>query len=186
MTDLSVVSPMAMLIGVVFLASGATKLLAVRRFRDSLGSLGVLPDPLLAPFAWALPVTELLLGATALAGHATRPAQVLVLALLAAFTSVLVYHRARGGLEIACGCFGELDDSTSTSRLILRNVLLGVAGGVWIAKAPPVPPTFVLADRLHALSVAIGLCLVWMLSVRLVEALRLLASDADSEISDAV
>jgi len=91
-------------LGIVFLWAAMTKLFDVNAFIDTIGSYGLVWEPLLGPTAWGLIVVELIVGAALLLGQrwAPRVASVLVLVFLA----VLGYGIGLG-LDIECGCFGS-------------------------------------------------------------------------------
>src|SRR5687767_14914168 len=102
-------------VGVVLLAAGATKL-ADRS-----------PD-----VPRALPWFEVALGAALVAGVGGRWTAVPAVLLLAAFTAV-VARRLRAGDPAPCGCFGELSKQPVSYRTLVRNValvLLAVVGAL--------------------------------------------------------
>src|SRR5690606_5154770 len=56
----------AALAGVVFIATGALKLMGTETFRNAVAEHGLVPDGLVAPFALGFAIVELSLGAAAL------------------------------------------------------------------------------------------------------------------------
>jgi uncharacterized membrane protein YphA (DoxX/SURF4 family) len=72
---------------------------AVRAYR-------LLAEPLVAPVAFGLPVIEIAVGLTLLAGVFVRTAAIASAALLVVFVAAVGSAWARG-LQIDCGCFGS-------------------------------------------------------------------------------
>jgi uncharacterized membrane protein YphA (DoxX/SURF4 family) len=94
-----------LLLGVVFVVAGALKvpdpaaaLRAVRAYR-------LLPETLVAPVAFGLPVVEIAVGLALLVGVFVRTAALAAAVLLAVFVVAVGSAWARG-LQIDCGCFG--------------------------------------------------------------------------------
>jgi uncharacterized membrane protein YphA (DoxX/SURF4 family) len=95
-----------LLIGGVFLVAGALKVpnpaAAVRAVR----AYQLLPEALVAPVAFGLPVLEIAVGLALIAGVFVRTAALASAALLAVFIAGIAAAWARG-LQIDCGCFGD-------------------------------------------------------------------------------
>jgi len=93
------------LLGVVFVVAGALKVpdpaAAVRAVR----AYQLVPEPLVGPLAFGLPVVEIAVGLALLAGVFLRTAAVAAAVLLAVFIAAISSAWARG-LQIDCGCFG--------------------------------------------------------------------------------
>ncbi|MBR8303110.1 methylamine utilization protein MauE [Burkholderia dolosa] len=82
------------------------KLRAPAAFRDALAGYRLLPDALVAPAAFAIPLAEAL-GAAALLFRDTRTAAAFgLIALLFAFAAALATNIVRGRTDIDCGCTG--------------------------------------------------------------------------------
>jgi uncharacterized membrane protein YphA (DoxX/SURF4 family) len=94
------------LLGGVFVVAGALKVpdpaAAVRAVR----AYQLLPEPLVAPVAFGLPVVEIAVGLALLVGVYVRTAAVASALLLAVFIVAVGSAWARG-LQIDCGCFGN-------------------------------------------------------------------------------
>ncbi|MFF9791457.1 MauE/DoxX family redox-associated membrane protein [Streptomyces bacillaris] len=88
---------------------------AVRAYR-------ILPETLVAPVGYGIPVLELALAGLLLAGLRIRLAAVLSALLLSGFLAGIVQARARG-LSIDCGCFGGGGEVDSAQTHYLREVL---------------------------------------------------------------
>lgn len=118
-------------LGGVFLVAGALKLpdpdAAVRAVR----AYRLLPEPLVAPVAFGLPVLEIAVGLALVAGVFVRTAAVAGAALLVVFLAGVGSAWARG-LQIDCGCFGGGGEvaagETAYPAEVVRDVaLLAVA-----------------------------------------------------------
>jgi uncharacterized membrane protein YphA (DoxX/SURF4 family) len=94
-----------LLLGVVFVVAGALKLpdpsAAVRAVR----AYRLLPEALVGPVAFGLPVVEIAVGLALLAGVFVRTAALVSAALMAVYIVAVGSAWARG-LQIDCGCFG--------------------------------------------------------------------------------
>jgi len=94
------------LLGGVFLVAGLLKVPdpagAVRAVR----AYQLLPEPMVAPVAFGLPVVEIAVGLALLAGVFVRTAAVAAAVLLMVFLLGVGSAWARG-LQIDCGCFGN-------------------------------------------------------------------------------
>jgi uncharacterized membrane protein YphA (DoxX/SURF4 family) len=95
-----------LLLGGVFVAAGMLKLpdpaAAVRAVR----AYRLLPEVLVAPVAFGLPVIEIAVGLALLAGVLVRTAAVASAVLLIVFLAAVGSAWGRG-LQIDCGCFGN-------------------------------------------------------------------------------
>src|SRR4051794_40680551 len=95
-----------LVVGGVFVVAGALKVpdpaAAVRAVR----AYQLLPEPLVAPVAFGLPVVEIAVGLALLAGVFTRTAAIAAAVFLAVFIAAVASAWARG-LQIDCGCFGD-------------------------------------------------------------------------------
>jgi uncharacterized membrane protein YphA (DoxX/SURF4 family) len=95
-----------LLLGAVFVVAGALKVpdpaAAVRAVR----AYQLLPEPLVAPVAFGLPVVEIAVGLALLAGVVVRTAALAAALLLVVFLAAVGSAWARG-LQIDCGCFGN-------------------------------------------------------------------------------
>jgi uncharacterized membrane protein YphA (DoxX/SURF4 family) len=116
-----------LLVGGVFLVAGAVKLpdpaTAVRAVR----AYELLPEPLVGPVAFGLPVIEIGVGLALVAGVFTRAAAVAAAVLLVVFIAAVASVWARG-LQIDCGCFSDggavAAGETAYPQEIARDVAL--------------------------------------------------------------
>jgi hypothetical protein len=169
----------ALLLGAVFLLSGALKLLSWARFRDTLAAMEVSPPRLARALGWVLPPLEAGLGAAVVARWRLELTGPALLVLLAGFTLALSVYRLRGGKELVCGCFADFEGKTAVAPLIVRNVLLLVIA-VPMLIGPPDAAGRGGAAWLLAGTAVIGLMLAWLLLGRVTETVTLLRSGRDN------
>ena len=123
-----------LVLGGIFLAACADKLLNPADFAKLLYSYQILPDYLINMVAIALPWLELLLGLSLLSGIAAPGAVILANLLLGVFFGVLLFNLARG-LNVNCGCFSNsMQGDAQTGWYVARDLLfLGIGGYVHVA-----------------------------------------------------
>jgi len=108
------------LLSVIFLWSGISKLMAPQFFAVIIENYGLLPDPLTLPAAFFLSIIEVLAGMGLLAD--IRGSLAVVTGLLASFMVILSYGIWLG-LDVDCGCLGPKDPEARAFRG-LRSALL--------------------------------------------------------------
>jgi hypothetical protein len=130
---------MQIVLGVVFLAAGALKLADPLSFALSTARLRVIPMGLLGPVAIVLPWIEVVAAVALFLPKYRGAALRLLLALLAAFTAILMIALIHG-TAASCGCFGTGDGFLNRADLaVARNVvLLGLA--VVLIRRKPISP----------------------------------------------
>jgi uncharacterized membrane protein YphA (DoxX/SURF4 family) len=110
------------LLGGVLLVAGALKIpdpaAAVRAVR----AYEALPEPLVAPVAFGLPVVEIAVGLALLLGVFVRAAALASAVLLVVFLAGVASAWARG-LQIDCGCFGGGGQVAAADTAYLEEVL---------------------------------------------------------------
>ena len=94
------------ILGGLFVYSGLVKLMDPSRFAEIISGFGLLPDPLIYPFALLLPLVELIAGIGLV--FALRGSLSAIAVMLVVFVGVLLYGIYLG-LDIDCGCFGPED-----------------------------------------------------------------------------
>jgi uncharacterized membrane protein YphA (DoxX/SURF4 family) len=92
-------------LAVVFLLSGALKVIDPAQTRIAVAAYELLPSGLVGPVATVLPLAELALGTLLIAGAFTRWVALVSAVLLAMLMFGVAQAWARG-LSIDCGCFG--------------------------------------------------------------------------------
>lgn len=90
----------------VWLTAGWPKLIDSEGTVRSVRAFQLLPESLVRPFAYGLPMLELILGVLLLIGLGTRVAAVITAGLMVMFLFGIGAAWARG-LSINCGCFGN-------------------------------------------------------------------------------
>jgi thiol-disulfide isomerase/thioredoxin len=148
--------PVALLItrlclAAVFLVAGGTKLLATRKFADSLVGFG-LPPALAAPLSGALPALELAVALALLPAGTAWAGAVAALALLLLFAAAMAINLARGATP-ECNCFGQLHSTPVSWKMFGRNLGLAAAAG-WVVAAGPDNPGLSAFGWMSALSTA--------------------------------
>ena len=124
------------LLTLVFVQGGISKLLARDEFQGIVTNYRLLPAALVASFALALPLAELTAGIGVLLVPTRPHAALLAVGLLVMFSTAMAINLARGRTEIDCGCFKSALRQTISGWLILRNVLLILAGtALWLPLA---------------------------------------------------
>ncbi len=121
-----------LLLAGVFLAAGWPKFLDTEGTVRSVRAFQILPEGLVRPFAYGLPVVELLLALLLLVGLGTRLAAAATAVLMIVFIGGIGWAWAKG-LSINCGCFGNTGTAVADPvpgyvKDILRDLLfLGAA-----------------------------------------------------------
>ena len=93
-----------MLLGIVFIVSGAEKLGALKTFGKSIAAYQILPAEISNILALLFVWTEILVGILLFIGVAVRGSSLVTSGLLVVFLVAILSAMARG-LDIDCGCF---------------------------------------------------------------------------------
>ena len=109
----------------IWLVAGAAKLVDLEHFHAQVDQYQLLPHVLEAPFAYALPFVELLVGLYLAVGLFTRAAAAVGCVLMVLFLIAQTQAWARG-LSLDCGCFGALAHERVGAMSILRDLALGL------------------------------------------------------------
>jgi uncharacterized membrane protein YphA (DoxX/SURF4 family) len=126
------------LIALVYLTAAVGKMRHWAVFQGVVANYRLLPDVLVAPFAYCLPPFEALLGATLLFGLFSPWAEAAAAALLLLFAAAMTINIWRGRRHIDCGCFQSALKQTLSWILVARNGVLALLVGValLIVRAP--------------------------------------------------
>ncbi len=115
---------MRILLGAMFVYSGAVKIMAPVAFADSIASFAMLPLPLINVFTLGLPPFEVIVGGMLLAGRGVRLAALCSMVMMVVFLIAITQGMLRG-LDIDCGCFGDTGSLFSNPWVIwVRDVIL--------------------------------------------------------------
>jgi putative oxidoreductase len=100
----ALITCLRVLLGVLFIISGAEKLLDLTYFGLVITEYQLLPQFLIPAIAFAVSITELLCGIMLLVDLFSRSASSLMLCMLVMFTAAMTNNLMRG-LDHDCGCF---------------------------------------------------------------------------------
>jgi hypothetical protein len=141
---------LALALGLLLLVAAWHKLAARDAFVAALEDYRLLPDGLVRPVAWLLPVVEVALGLLWLAGLARAGTALATGVLLATYAAGMAINLRMGRWNIGCGCgFGGAASGREQPLswwLVLRNLLLIAAAA--LAALPSAPRALGAYDRL--------------------------------------
>jgi uncharacterized membrane protein YphA (DoxX/SURF4 family) len=116
----------------VWIVAGAAKIPQMGSFQILVQRYGILPDVLAGPFAFILPFLEIGIGLYLAAGFLVRGAALAGTLLFAVFLTAQISAWARG-LQLDCGCFGAIVQSSVGPLTIIRDFCLGIPTFVMLA-----------------------------------------------------
>ncbi|MBL9177286.1 MAG: DoxX family membrane protein [Verrucomicrobiaceae bacterium] len=125
-----------LLFGGVFVYAGVLKATDPMSFLDDVRSFDLLGDPWAAWLAMGLPWLEIFAGLAVMSGFLRSGGFMILNATLAVFLIAIGITWWRG-IDIRCGCFGHSDATSSYRDLILRDLLLLLAGIVLMWHGKP-------------------------------------------------
>ncbi len=125
--------------GFLFLLSGLAKLRSLRRFRDQIVVLNLLPHGVASVPALLIPSGEAVLGAVLLLRWRVPEALAVSAALLTTF-SIFVAWALATRRQAACFCFGEDEGEMSRVTLLRNLVLVALAASAWAITRVGAPP----------------------------------------------
>ncbi len=120
-----------MVLGIVFLYAGTTKVLNPQAFVDSIATFKLLPAQFINVVALGLPPFEILLGLMLLSGWKTRAASLAVAGLAIVFGIALGQALIRE-LDVDCGCFGSGAPSALKTWISFGRTFLLLAVSFWV------------------------------------------------------
>ena len=109
-----------MLIGLVFIGAGTTKIFFFADFVQSVGDFGIVWDPAVRPFSVLVCGTEIVGGIGLLWNK--RLATALLGMLLVSFIIALAYGKYLG-LDIDCGCFGPAYKVSLLTQIVIDVII---------------------------------------------------------------
>ena len=139
-------------LGMVFVHAGASKLPYRKLMPGIVANYRLLPEPLVAPVANALPVVELALGLALLAGG-QRFAVLPAVMLLWVFAAAMAINIRRGRSYIDCGCGQSHLRQVLSWQLVSRNLVLSAIA------LPSLLPAAAPSALERAIAIAAGACL---------------------------
>ena len=115
--------------GGVFVYAGILKVMDPLSFLDDIRSFDLLGDPWAAWLAMGLPWLEILAGLAVMSGVLRSGGLLILDGSLVIFLAAISLSWW-SGIDIRCGCFGHADATSNYYDLILRDLLLLIAGVV--------------------------------------------------------
>lgn len=115
-----------MLLGIVFMVSGADKLGALRTFGKSIAAYQILPEEISNIVALLFVWTEILVGIFLFIGVAVRGSSLVTGGMLVLFLIAIISAIARG-LDIDCGCFAGKPEPVGIKKILEDLGLLAAA-----------------------------------------------------------
>jgi uncharacterized membrane protein YphA (DoxX/SURF4 family) len=122
--------------GVVFVYAGLLKVADPISFLDDVRSFDLLGDPWAAWVAMGLPWLEIFAGLAVMSGFLRSGGMLVLNGSLVVFLIAITISWWRG-IDIRCGCFGHSDTTSNYRDLILRDLLLLLAGIVLVWHGKP-------------------------------------------------
>jgi len=122
-----------LVVGTTFIVSGAMKFPERAVFLDEVTKYNLLPDILAEIYGTALPWVEVIVGALLIMGLVLRLAAgigMLTALSLVIANSVVLYR----GLNLECGCFGNLAALQTRDAIVIDSILLVLAFLILIRK----------------------------------------------------
>ena len=130
-----VVLVLRLVLGAIFIVAGASKIGHGAEFAAQIAGFRILPQPVIAPMALALPFLEVLLGGYLILGLFTRAAAWIAALLLALFDGAIASAVVRG-MTVSCGCLGPNDKTVTTWAEVARDAIF-VLLAVFVALRAP-------------------------------------------------
>ena len=130
-----IVLVLRLVLGAIFIVAGASKIGHGAEFAAQIAGFRILPQPVIAPMALALPFLEVLLGGYLVLGLFTRTAGWIAVLLLALFDGAIASAVIRG-MTVSCGCFGPNDKTVTTWAEVARDAVFVVLAVVVALRAP--------------------------------------------------
>ena len=120
------------LLGFVFLFSGASKLGDLKSFAEAIENYRLLPSATVNLFALVVPWLEMLAGLAVLTGILLRGGALVLTSLLFVFTCAIALAVANG-VDITCGCSLPFSSAARVGwkKLVENLLLLGMTWGVY-------------------------------------------------------
>jgi len=125
-----------LVLGITFIVASLDKLANPGVFAEVIYSYKLLPLSLVNLAAAVMPMVELIAGITLIIGLWTRESAFALTGLTLVFIIAISINLIRG-LEISCGCFEVISDSTIGMDLLIRDILLFIAGVLIIIETEP-------------------------------------------------
>lgn len=170
MLDPLIIKAFSIGFGVLFLAAGLHKIVALHEFRATLSDYQLLPESLLPMITRVVPVVEVLLGGSWFASYYQQQLTALATAaLLCSYAFAIGINLYRGRIHIDCGCsFGGKSTRTQliSGGLVVRNLVL--ASIALLTLLPATSRTLKIGDYILLLAIVIAGALVFAATNQLI------------------
>jgi uncharacterized membrane protein YphA (DoxX/SURF4 family) len=123
-------------LGITFISASLDKIAHPRLFAEVIYNYQILPSSLVNLAAAVMPLLELIAGITLIAGFWTRASSFILSGLTLIFIVAISFNLIRG-LEVNCGCFDVISGSKIGIDLLIRDILLLLAGILIMLEASP-------------------------------------------------
>ncbi len=125
-TEILVRFVLRVILGIVFIVSGAAKMWDIYGFSNVVRGYGILPESLVVPVSIIIPFAEFVLGTMLLMNFYSRAASLLLFVMVIVFTGLSAMKYFSGNTSNS-GCFGKLIDRNINPNLFVENAALVVA-----------------------------------------------------------
>ncbi len=128
-------SILRVILGIVFVVSGAAKMWDIYGFSKIVSNYGVLsrlvgipsgPESMIVPVTIIIPFAEFMLGGMLLVNYHVRAASLSLLIMVVMFTGFSAVKYFSGNVS-GCGCFGKLAERKTNASLFVENAALVAA-----------------------------------------------------------
>ena len=116
------------ILGIVLLFSGVTKILDPGKAVDLMIELKIIPEDLILIIISILPVLEILIGVLLISRRYSKFAAISALVLFTGFFLISIYGTITG-LNSDCGCFGSVIKSRIGWGMVVRNGVFVIGCG---------------------------------------------------------
>jgi uncharacterized membrane protein YphA (DoxX/SURF4 family) len=123
-------------LGVTFITASLDKIAHPRLFAEVIFNYQILPLSLVNLASAVMPLLELIAGITIIIGFWTRSSSFILSGLTLIFIAAISFNMLRG-LEVNCGCFDVISGSKIGVELLVRDILLFIAGILIILEKKP-------------------------------------------------
>jgi uncharacterized membrane protein YphA (DoxX/SURF4 family) len=124
------------LLGGMFITASLDKIAHPRLFAEVIFNYQILPLSLVNLASAVMPLLELIAGVTIIIGFWTRSSSFILSGLTLIFIGAISFNMIRG-LEVNCGCFDVISGSKIGVELLVRDILLFIAGILIILEKKP-------------------------------------------------
>jgi uncharacterized membrane protein YphA (DoxX/SURF4 family) len=114
-----------LLLGLLFIFTGASKLIDLSNFQTIIANYKIIPNQILALFSYSIVATELWTGLFLTIGLYTKASSQLALIMILLFSIAIAYGIVND-INTSCGCFASLVESKVGISALARNLLIAL------------------------------------------------------------